>query len=90
MYHYRLKILIMLCVGGLIIAVGRLLTLQTFQAKKARQELADMRIMALKQRPTVRGKILDRYGNSFSAYQLSTDTLPGLPMEGGKNSPGPD
>ncbi|MHC4960698.1 MAG: penicillin-binding transpeptidase domain-containing protein [Planctomycetota bacterium] len=66
MYHYRLKILIMLCVGGLIIAVGRLLTLQTFQAKKARQELADMRIMALKQRPTVRGKILDRYGNSIA------------------------
>ncbi|MHC5185033.1 MAG: hypothetical protein ACYSPI_12280, partial [Planctomycetota bacterium] len=66
MYHYRLKILIMLCVGGLVIAVGRLLTLQTFQAKKARQELADMRIMALKQRPTVRGKILDRYGNPIA------------------------
>ena len=66
MYHYRLKILIMLCVGGLVIAVGRLLTLQTFQAKKARQELADMRVMALKQRPTVRGKILDRYGNPIA------------------------
>lgn len=66
MYHYRLKILIMLCVGGAIIAVGRLMTLQTFQAKKARQELADMRIMALKQRPTVRGKILDRYGNPLA------------------------
>ena len=66
MYHYRLKILIMLCVGGLIIAVGRLLTLQTFQAQKARQELADMRIMSLKQRPTVRGKILDRYGNPLA------------------------
>jgi penicillin-binding protein 2 len=66
MYHYRLKILIMLCVGALVIAVGRLLTLQTFQAKKARQELADMRVMALKQRPTVRGKILDRYGNPIA------------------------
>ena len=66
MYHYRLKILIMLCVGGLIIAVGRLMTLQTFQAKKARQELADMRILSLKQRPTVRGKILDRYENPLA------------------------
>ena len=66
MYHYRLKILIMLCVGALVIAVGRLLTLQTFQAKKGRQELADMRVMALKQRPTVRGKILDRYGNPIA------------------------
>ena len=66
MYHYRLKILIMLCVGGGIIAVGRLMTLQTFQAKKARQELADMRILSLKQRPTVRGKILDRYGNPLA------------------------
>ena len=66
MYHYRLKILIMLCVGGLIIAVGRLMTLQTFQTKRARQELADMRIMSLKQRPTVRGKILDRDGHPLA------------------------
>ncbi len=66
MYHYRLKILIMLCVGGGIIAVGRLMTLQTFQAKKARQELAKMRIMGLKQRPTVRGKILDRDGHPLA------------------------
>ena len=66
MYHYRLKILIMLCVGGLVIAVGRLLTLQTFQANKARQELADMRVLAPQQRPTVRGKILDRYNNPLA------------------------
>src|SRR5210317_2213738 len=66
MYHYRLKILIMLCVGGLIIAVGRLLTLQTFQAEKARQELVEMRKKPLRQRPTVRGKILDRYGRPLA------------------------
>jgi penicillin-binding protein 2 len=66
MYHYRLKILIMLCVGGLVIAVGRLLTLQTFQAEKARQELVEMRKKPLRQRPTVRGKILDRYGNPLA------------------------
>ena len=66
MYHFRLKILIMLCVGGLIIAVGRLLTLQTFQAQKARQELADMRVKDPQQRPTVRGKIVDRYGNPLA------------------------
>ncbi|OQY05021.1 MAG: hypothetical protein B6I25_06250 [Planctomycetales bacterium 4572_13] len=66
MYHYRLKILIILCVGGLVIAVGRLMTLQTFQAKKARQELVEMRKKPLKQRPTVRGKILDRYGNPLA------------------------
>lgn len=56
----------MLCVGGLIVAVGRLMTLQTFQSGKARQELADMRIMSLKQRPTIRGKILDRYENPLA------------------------
>ena len=66
MYHYRLKILIMLCVGGLVIAVGRLMTLQTFQAKKARQELVEMRKKPLRQRPTVRGKILDRNGRPLA------------------------
>jgi penicillin-binding protein 2 len=60
MYHYRLKIFILLCVGSLIIAVGRLMTLQTFQAEKARQELEDLRIRDPEQRPTVRGQILDR------------------------------
>ena len=61
MYHYRLKIFILLCIGSLVIAVGRLMTLQTFQAEKARQELEDLRIPDPEQRPTVRGQILDRY-----------------------------
>ncbi|RKY08764.1 MAG: hypothetical protein DRP56_03620, partial [Planctomycetota bacterium] len=56
----------MLCVGGLVIAVGRLMTLQTFQAKKARQELVEMRKKPLRQRPTVRGKILDRNGRPLA------------------------
>lgn len=66
MYHYRLKIFIMLCIGSLVIAVGRLVTLQTFQADKARQELESLRIRNPEQRPTVRGKILDRYGNALA------------------------
>lgn len=66
MYHFRLKIVIMLCIGSLVIAIGRLITLQTFQVEKARQELADMRIMPADQRPTVRGKILDRQGKELA------------------------
>lgn len=69
MYHYRLKIFIMLCVGCLIIAVGRLMTLQTFQADKARQELEALRIRNPEQRPTVRGKILDRYEKPLALDQ---------------------
>lgn len=69
MYHYRLKIFIILCVGSLVIAVGRLMTLQTFQSEKARQELAKMRIKDPEQRPTVRGQILDRYGKPMALDQ---------------------
>lgn len=66
MYHLRLKIFIMLCISGLAIAVGRLLILQTAQVEKARQELANLRIMPPQQRPTIRGKILDRNGNALA------------------------
>ncbi|MHC5157335.1 MAG: peptidoglycan D,D-transpeptidase FtsI family protein [Planctomycetota bacterium] len=66
MYHYRLKIFIMLCIGSLIIAVGRLVTLQTFQAEKARQELEDLRIRNPDSLPTIRGQILDRYGKPLA------------------------
>lgn len=66
MYHYRLKIFIMLCIGSLVVAVGRLVTLQTFQAEKARQELEDLRIRDPEQRPTIRGQILDRYGKPLA------------------------
>lgn len=69
MYHYRLKIFIMLCIGGLAIAVGRLVTLQTFQADKARQELEALRVRDPEQRPTVRGKILDRDGKPLALDQ---------------------
>ncbi|MHC4882543.1 MAG: peptidoglycan D,D-transpeptidase FtsI family protein [Planctomycetota bacterium] len=66
MYHYRLKIFIMLCIGSLIIAVGRLVTLQTFQAEKARQELENLRIRNPDSLPTIRGQILDRYGKPLA------------------------
>jgi penicillin-binding protein 2 len=69
MYHYRLKIFILLCIGSLVIAVGRLMTLQTFQADKARQELEALRIRNPEQRPTVRGKILDRYEKPLALDQ---------------------
>ena len=60
MYHLRLKIFIFLCVGGLVITVGRLVTLQTFGVQQAREEISDLRILPAEQRPTIRGKILDR------------------------------
>jgi len=60
MYHLRLKIFIFLCIGGLVVTVGRLATLQTFGVRQARQQIADLRILPAEQRPTIRGKILDR------------------------------
>ncbi len=61
MYHQRLKIFIFLCVGGLVITVSRLLTLQTVDVQQARQNIEQLRILPPEQRPTIRGKILDRY-----------------------------
>jgi penicillin-binding protein 2 len=66
MYHLRLKILILLCLGGLAVAVGRLIILQTCRVQQARQELAELRVMAPQQRPTIRGKILDRSGRTLA------------------------
>lgn len=66
MYHYRLKIFILLCVGSLIIAVGRLVTLQTFQAEKARQELDKLRIHDPDPLPAIRGQIQDRDGKPLA------------------------
>jgi penicillin-binding protein 2 len=66
MYHLRLKIFIFLCISGLTVAVGRLLILQTFHVEQARQELADLRVMPPQQRPTIRGKILDRSGKALA------------------------
>lgn len=66
MYHLRLKIFILCCVGGLAVIVGRLLTLQLFNCSQARQEIKDLRILPAEQRPTVRGKILDRYGRPLA------------------------
>lgn len=60
MYHLRLKIFIFLCIGGLIVTVGRLMVLQTIGVGQARQEISDMRILPAEQRPTIRGTILDR------------------------------
>ncbi len=60
MYHLRLKIFIFFCIGGLIVTVGRLVTLQTLGVESARRQIADMRILPAEQRPTIRGKILDR------------------------------
>jgi penicillin-binding protein 2 len=66
MYHLRLKIFIFLCISGLTVAVGRLLILQTRHVETARQELADLRVMPAQQRPTIRGKILDRSGQTLA------------------------
>jgi len=63
MYHARLKILIMLCIGALTVAVGRLLILQTLHVEEARQQLVEMRKLAPEPLPTIRGKIIDRDGN---------------------------
>lgn len=60
MYHLRLKIFIFLCIGGLIITISRLVILETVGVQQARQEISDMRILPAEQRPTIRGKILDR------------------------------
>ncbi len=60
MYHLRLKIFIFLCIGGLIITIGRLVTLQTVGVEQAREDISNMRILPAEQRPTIRGKILDR------------------------------
>ncbi|MHC4926421.1 MAG: penicillin-binding transpeptidase domain-containing protein [Planctomycetota bacterium] len=61
MYHLRLKIFIGLCISGLLVTVGRLLILQTTGVEEARQAIADQQILAPRQQPTIRGKILDRY-----------------------------
>lgn len=66
MYHLRLKFFIFLCISGLTVAVGRLVILQTRHVAQARQELADLRVMPPQQRPTIRGKILDRSGNALA------------------------
>jgi penicillin-binding protein 2 len=60
MYHLRLKIFIFLCIGGLIVTIGRLVTLQTVGVEQAREDISNMRILPAEQRPTIRGKILDR------------------------------
>ncbi len=61
MYHQRLKTFIFLCIGGLLITVGRLVILQTFKVQQTRQAVERLRILPPEQRPTIRGKILDRY-----------------------------
>jgi penicillin-binding protein 2 len=61
MYHHRLKIFILLCLGGLAVAVGRLVILQTFQSQQARRQVDQLRILGPQQRPTIRGRILDRH-----------------------------
>lgn len=66
MYHLRLKIYIILCIAGLLVAVGRLVTLQTFYRGKAQKEIKELRIMNPEERPTLRGKILDRYGTPLA------------------------
>ncbi|MCI0498696.1 MAG: hypothetical protein L0Y36_03310 [Planctomycetales bacterium] len=66
MYHLRLKIFILLCLGGLTVAVGRLMILQTMHIQQARQNLEQMRILGPQQCPTIRGRILDRHGNAVA------------------------
>lgn len=67
MYQFRLKIFVGLCVGVLLVAIGRLVFLQVFQKAQARQVIEAMRINPATRLPTVRGKILDRSGHTLAA-----------------------
>ncbi|MCE5185739.1 MAG: hypothetical protein LLF76_06405 [Planctomycetaceae bacterium] len=66
MYHLRLKILVVLCLGGLAVAVGRLLILETRYVQEAREKVAQLQLVDPQQRPTIRGKILDRSGKTLA------------------------
>jgi penicillin-binding protein 2 len=66
MYHLRLKLFVGLCVGVLLIALGRLATLQIFYADAARDATEKMRILPAAPLATVRGKILDRNGQTLA------------------------
>jgi penicillin-binding protein 2 len=62
MYHFRLKLFVGLCVGVLLVALGRLATLQIFYVEQARNATQEMRILPALRLATVRGKIFDRNG----------------------------
>lgn len=64
MYHLRLKLFVGLCVGVLLIALGRLAYLQIFYAEAARSATQAMRVLPAMRLATVRGKILDRNGRA--------------------------
>ncbi len=98
MYHLRLKILILLCLGGLTVAVGRLIILQSLSGSAGPSGTG--RACASwppSSGPTIRGKILDRNGRTLAldrpaflpANQLRTDPLHGLPLAERAKSGGP-
>ena len=66
MYHLRLKIFIGVCLCGLLITVGRMLTMQVFDVETTRQHLADQQIRSPELQPTIRGRILDRFNRPLA------------------------
>jgi len=66
MYQFRLKIFVGLCIGVLLIAMGRLVFLQVFRQEDARRAVESMRINPATRLATVRGKILDRNGHTLA------------------------
>lgn len=62
MYKQRLYIVISLCIAVIAVCLLRLIHLQVIQGRDYRDRVAQMRILAPVQLPTVRGKILDRNG----------------------------
>ena len=66
MYHLRLKIFVGLCVGVLLVALGRLAYLQIFYVEEARNATQEMRILPALRLATVRGKIFDRNGRTLA------------------------
>ncbi len=66
MYQQRLKIFIILCIIALSACLTRLVYLQVFQAGKARTQIEQLRILPPQQLPTLRGKIIDRNGQTLA------------------------
>jgi penicillin-binding protein 2 len=63
MYHRRLKIFVGLCVGVVLIALGRLASLQILDVQEARRRTEELRVLPPERLSTVRGKIIDRNGH---------------------------
>lgn len=66
MYQNRLKIFIGLCVTVLVVALARLAFLQILAVEEARRRTDELRILPPESLATVRGKIIDRNGQTLA------------------------